>query len=47
VIRQCLEPRIGPAEAATQGPAAQFIPGATEAAFVGLPGALIWELVRS
>jgi SAM-dependent methyltransferase len=46
VIRQCLEPRIGPAEAAMQGPAAQFIPDAAAAAFVGLPGALIWELVR-
>ena len=47
VIRQCLEPRTGPAEAAMQGPAAQFIPDATAAAYVGLPGALIWELVRS
>ena len=46
VIRQCLEPRIGPAEAAMQGPATQFIPDATAAAYVGLPGALIWELVR-
>ena len=47
VIRQCLEPRIGPAEAAMQGPATQFIPDAAAAAYVGLPGALIWELVRS
>jgi ubiquinone/menaquinone biosynthesis C-methylase UbiE len=47
VIRQCLEPRIGPAEAAMQGPATQFVPDATTAAYVGLPGALIWELVRS
>jgi SAM-dependent methyltransferase len=47
VIRQCLEPRIGPAEAAMQGPASQFIPDATAAAYIGLPGALIWELVRS
>ena len=46
VIRQCLEPRVGPAEAAMQGPASQFIPDATAAAYVGLPGALIWELVR-
>jgi hypothetical protein len=47
VIRQCPQPRTGPAEAAMQGPAAQFIPDATTAAYVGLPGALIWELVRS
>jgi SAM-dependent methyltransferase len=47
VIRQCLEPRIGPAEAAMQGPASQFIPDATAAAYVGLPAALIWELIRS
>jgi ubiquinone/menaquinone biosynthesis C-methylase UbiE len=46
VIRQCLEPRFGPAEAAMQGPAAQFIPDATATAYTGLPGALIWELVR-
>jgi ubiquinone/menaquinone biosynthesis C-methylase UbiE len=45
-IRQCLGPRLGPAEAAMQGPASQFIPDATAAAYVGLPGALIWELVR-
>ena len=44
VIRQCLKPRFGPAEAAMQGPASQFIPDATAAAYVGLPGALIWEL---
>jgi hypothetical protein len=46
VIRQCLEPRIGPAEAAMQGPATQFIPDAAAAAYLGLPGALIWELVH-
>jgi len=45
-IQQCLEPRIGPAEAAMQGLATQFIPDATAAAYIGLPGALIWELVR-
>jgi len=29
-----------------QGPATPVIPDATAAAYVGLPGALIWELVR-
>jgi hypothetical protein len=29
-----------------QGPASSFIPSAAEAAYVGLPGALIWELDR-
>jgi SAM-dependent methyltransferase len=43
-VRNCFEPRYGPAEAAMQGPASSFIPDAAEAAFVGVPGALIWEL---
>jgi SAM-dependent methyltransferase len=46
VVRQCLEPRFGPSEAAMQGPASQFIPDAAAAAYIGLPGALIWDLVR-
>lgn len=45
-VVRCVEPRLGPEEAAAQGMAARFIPEATEAAFVGLPGALIWELAR-
>ncbi len=45
-IRQCLEPRFGPTEAAMQATAWSFIPQATEAAYVGLPGALIWDLDR-
>ena len=45
-VRQCLEPRFGQAEAAMQGPASSFIPEAAEAAYVGVPGALIWELDR-
>jgi len=45
-VRHCLEPRFGPAEAAMQGPASSFIPHAAEAAYVGVPGALIWELDR-
>jgi ubiquinone/menaquinone biosynthesis C-methylase UbiE len=45
-VRHCLEPCFGPAEAAMQGPASSFIPHAAEAAYVGVPGALIWELHR-
>ena len=45
-VVRCVEPRLGREEAAGQGMAAQFIPEATEAAFVGLPGALIWQLAR-
>ena len=43
-VRRCLEPRFGSAEAAMLGPASSFIPDAAEAAYVGVPGALIWEL---
>jgi SAM-dependent methyltransferase len=46
VMRQCLEPRFGPSEAAMQGLASQFIPDAAAAAYVGVPGALVWDLVR-
>jgi ubiquinone/menaquinone biosynthesis C-methylase UbiE len=45
-IVRCVEPRFGPEEAAMQGMAARFIPEATQAAFAGLPGALIWQLER-
>jgi SAM-dependent methyltransferase len=45
-IVHCIEPRFGPGEARMQGMAAQFIPEATQAAFAGLPGALIWQLER-
>lgn len=45
-IVHCIEPRFGPEEASMQGMAAQFIPDATLAAFVGLPAALIWQLER-
>ncbi|MDQ6854899.1 MAG: methyltransferase domain-containing protein [Actinomycetota bacterium] len=45
-IVQCIEPRFGAEEAGMQGMAAQFIADATLAAFVGLPGALIWLLRR-
>jgi SAM-dependent methyltransferase len=45
-VRACHEPRFGRDEAAMQGPAAQFVPAAADAAYVGLPGALIWDLER-
>ena len=46
VVRQCLEPRFGPSDAAMQV-ASQFIPDAAAAAYVGVPGALIWDLVQT
>jgi SAM-dependent methyltransferase len=45
-VRQCLEPRFTSVEAAMQGPATMFVPDAAQAAYVGVPGALIWELSR-
>jgi ubiquinone/menaquinone biosynthesis C-methylase UbiE len=45
-VRQCLEPRFGAREAAMQGPASMFIPDAAEAAYIGLPGALVWDVGR-
>ncbi|HEY4397441.1 MAG TPA: methyltransferase domain-containing protein [Acidimicrobiia bacterium] len=45
-VVRCVEPRFGPDEAEMQGMAAQFVPDATRAAFVGLPGALIWQVKR-
>jgi SAM-dependent methyltransferase len=44
---RCLEPLFESAEAAMQGPASALIPDATDAAYVGLPGALVWDLVRA
>lgn len=44
VVEQCLEPLIGEAEVAMQGPAATFVPEAAHAAYFGLPMALVWEL---
>jgi SAM-dependent methyltransferase len=46
-IRACLEPRFSPEEAAMQGPASTFIPEAAQAAYVGVPGALVWDLERT
>jgi ubiquinone/menaquinone biosynthesis C-methylase UbiE len=46
-VTQCIEPRFGHAEVQMQQPAATFIPAATEAAYLGLHAALIWDLKRS
>jgi ubiquinone/menaquinone biosynthesis C-methylase UbiE len=46
-VRQCLEPRFGPAEVEMQQPAWSFIPEATTAAYLDLPAALIWDLTVS
>jgi SAM-dependent methyltransferase len=45
-VRRCLEPRFGPAEVQLQPLAARHVPGAATAAYLGLPGALIWDLAR-
>ena len=47
VVRACVEPRFGAAEVAMQGLANAFVPDAATAAYLGLPGALVWDLVRS
>jgi len=45
-IVQCLEPLMGEAEVAMQGPATTFVPAAAKAAYLGLPLALIWDVRR-
>lgn len=46
VVEKCLEPVMGEAEVAMQGPATAFLPDAASAAYLGLPMALIWDLRR-
>jgi hypothetical protein len=46
-VTRCIEPRFGHAEVQMQQPAATFIPTATEAAYLGLHAALIWDLKGS
>jgi SAM-dependent methyltransferase len=46
-VTQCIEQRFGHGEVQMQQPAATFIPAATEAAYLGLHAALIWDLKRS
>jgi len=45
-VRACVEPRFDETAAVMQGPAHDFVPEATVAAFRGLPGALVWDLAR-
>jgi SAM-dependent methyltransferase len=46
VVRQCLEPAFGPDEVSMQSLASTFIPEAVKAAYLGMPTALVWDLVR-
>ena len=45
-VRRCIEPPFGPGEVALQAIAMHFVPGAAEGAYLGLPGALVWDLAR-
>ncbi len=45
-VRRCLEPRFGQREATMQPIAMRFVPEAAVAAYLGLPAALVWDLVR-
>jgi SAM-dependent methyltransferase len=44
-VRRCLEPRFGPEEVALQPVAMAFAPEAASAAYLGMPGALVWDLL--
>ena len=44
VVRRCLEPRFDDHDVANQSLGMAFVPEATRAAYLGLPGALVWEL---
>jgi ubiquinone/menaquinone biosynthesis C-methylase UbiE len=46
-ISRCHEPRFGEEAVWAQGLGMAFVPEATRAAYYGMPGALVWELVRS
>jgi len=45
-VRRCIEPRFGPGEVALQTIAGRHLPDAASAAYLGLPAALVWDLVR-
>jgi len=45
-VHRCFEPLYGEAEFALKKTAMHFIPEATKAAYLGLPGALVWHLIR-
>lgn len=43
-VRRCIDVRLGQEQVAMQEPAATLFPDATEAAMLGLPAVLIWDL---
>lgn len=45
-VRDCLEPRMGEQEIGMQVLANAFVPEAVRDAYLGVPGALVWDLVR-
>jgi len=45
-VRRCIEPRFGPDEVGMQAIAERYVPDAASAAYLGLPGALVWDLAR-
>ena len=45
-VTQCIEPLFTATEAGMQGPSSTFIPEAAIEAYVGVPGAIIWELTK-
>jgi ubiquinone/menaquinone biosynthesis C-methylase UbiE len=45
-LRRCVEPRFGDTEIEMQQPAATFVPEATAAAYLDLPAAVVWDLIR-
>lgn len=45
-VRQCVEPTFGATEVAMQAFGHWFVPDATSAAYLNLPAALVWKLVK-
>jgi ubiquinone/menaquinone biosynthesis C-methylase UbiE len=45
-VRRCIEPCFSQAEVDMQQPAVAFVPEATQAAYLTLPAALVWDLAR-
>jgi SAM-dependent methyltransferase len=46
-VRDCLEPSLDEAEIRSKRRAYRHIPDATAAAYLGLPGVLVWEVAKS
>jgi len=46
-VRGCLEPTLGPDQVRAKRRAFRHIPDATVAAYLGLPGVLIWDLEKA